>query len=76
MTKPDDPLLFQQSKRNEEDRITVACETGEQLTDEEIEKGRLPPLPLVPLGRHGTECSTWLAMKLHDIQSDLRHRSQ
>lgn len=74
--KPKDPLLMQAEKRNDEDRIVMHCETGLKLTDREIEKFRLPPLPLVPLGRRGTECGDFLAMELYDIESDVRRRSQ
>ena len=45
------------------------------MSDKEIEEMRLPPAPLVPLGRHGTECNTWLRMQLHDIDSGVRKRS-
>jgi len=71
-----DPLLHLQDKRNEEERIVLACDLGETLSDKEIESRRLPALPLIPLGRHGTKCSTWLDMELTDIQSDVRIRSQ
>ena len=71
-----DPLLQQQDQCNEEDRVAVACVLGERLSDREIEAMRLPSLPLVPLGRHGTKCSTWQGMKFTDIQSDVRVRSQ
>lgn len=74
--KLNDPLLHQQHKRNEEDRVVLACDLGIRLTDKQVEYLHLPPLPLVPLGRHGTKCSTWLDMKLTDIQSDVRLRSQ
>ena len=69
-------MLQQQDQRNEEDRVALACIFGERLPGKEIEAMRLPPLPLVPLGRHGTECSTWQGMKFTDIQSDVRVRSQ
>ncbi|XP_057305825.1 protein FAM228B-like [Hydractinia symbiolongicarpus] len=71
-----DPLLQQQQERNEEERVVLACDLGTRLSDKRIEMLRLPPLPLVPLGRHGTECKTWLDMKLTDIQSGVRQRSQ
>ncbi|XP_002739880.3 protein FAM228B-like [Saccoglossus kowalevskii] len=72
----EDPLIAQEKVRNEEDKAVVRCMTGKSLSDKEIEQYRLPPLPLVPLGRHGTECSSWLAMKLHDIDSDSRVQSR
>eukprot|EP00794_Sanderia_malayensis_P000427 gene427-1068_t len=74
--KSNDPLVHQFTKRNEEDKILLTCKTGLQYSDSEIERSRLPPLPLVPLGRHGTEGKDWLAMELHDIHSDVRQRSQ
>ncbi|XP_071955306.1 protein FAM228B-like [Antedon mediterranea] len=71
-----DPLLMQAQNRNEEDRVILGCTSGERLSDREIEQYRLPPLPLVPLGRHGTECRTWLAMPLTDIESPVRRQSR
>ncbi|XP_065057859.1 protein FAM228B-like [Rhopilema esculentum] len=76
MKKPSDPLQFQAAKRDDEERVVISCQTGLELTDREIEQFRLPPLPLVPLGRHGTGCGKLLEMELHDIQSDVRQRSQ
>jgi len=73
--KPNDPLISQGSTRLEEDRTVVRCVTGNTMSDKEIEEMRLPPAPLVPLGRHGTECNTWLRMQLHDIDSGVRKRS-
>ena len=73
--KLNDPLLSQGSTRLEEDRTVVRCVTGNTMSDKEIEEMRLPPAPLVPLGRHGTECNTWLRMQLHDIDSGVRKRS-
>lgn len=73
--KLDDPLISQGTTRLEEDRTMVRCITGDTMSDKEIEDIRLPPAPLVPLGRHGTECNTWLRMQLHDIDSGVRKRS-
>ena len=73
--KLDDPLILQEATRMEEDRMVLRCNTGDTLSDKEIEERRLPPAPLVPLGRHGTECNTWLRMQLHNIDSDVRKRS-
>ncbi|XP_013421901.1 protein FAM228B isoform X2 [Lingula anatina] len=76
-TKPlRDPLLSQAKERAEEDRTILRCTTGITYTDKDIEKIKLPPLPLVPLGRHGTECKTWLAMPMHDIESPVRKASR
>jgi len=74
--KPKDPLLFQGEKRNEEEKVTIHCETGLKLTDSELEKIRLPPLPLVPLGRHGTDCNDLIAMGLNVIDSESRPKRQ
>ena len=71
----DDPLIYQGETRLDEDRTVIKCESGEIMSDKEIEKKHLPPAPLVPLGRHGTECKTWLRMQLHDIDSGVRMRS-
>ncbi|PIK41577.1 hypothetical protein BSL78_21560 [Apostichopus japonicus] len=71
-----DPLLMQQRVRDDEDQTIIGCDTGETLHSKDLESHRLPPLPLVPLGRHGTECNTWLAMPLHDIESPSRLMSR
>ncbi|XP_072018920.1 protein FAM228B-like [Amphiura filiformis] len=71
-----DPLIAQRRERNDEDRMVIRCYTGQSLSEKAVEQSRLPPLPLVPLGRHGTECKTWLAMPLHDIESPVRHMSR
>lgn len=73
--KLDDPLISQGTTRLEEDRTVVRCVTGNEMSDKDIEEMHLPPAPLVPLGRHGTECNTWLRMQLHDIDSGVRKRS-
>lgn len=73
--KLNDPLISQGSTRLEEDRTIVRCVTGDSMSDKGIEEMRLPPAPLMPLGRHGTECNTWLRMQLHDIDSGVRKRS-
>ena len=76
MKKLNDPLLHQISQKNNEDMTEIACETGLYLKDREIEGSRLPPLPLLPLGRHGTDCKAWSDMQLHDVHSVARQRSQ
>ncbi|CAH3121639.1 unnamed protein product [Pocillopora meandrina] len=73
--KLDDPLLSQGTTRLEEDRTMVRCITGDTMSDKQLEEIHLPSAPLVPLGRHGTECNTWLRMQLHDIDSGVRRRS-
>ena len=45
------------------------------MSDKQLEEIHLPSAPLVPLGRHGTECNTWLRMQLHDIDSGVRRGS-
>ncbi len=71
-----DPLLSQERERSSEERLVIQCETGSQLTDRDIAQIRLPPLPLVPLGRHGTEATTWVAMPMGDIESPVRMASR
>jgi len=73
--KLDDPLISQGTTRLEEGRTVVRCVTGESLCDNTLEEMHLPRVPLVPLGRHGTQCNTWLRMPLHDIDSGVRKRS-
>ena len=74
--KLEDPLLHLQQKRNDEDRVNLQCDHARRFSDSSVERMRLPSLPLVPLGRHGTQCSTWQNMKFKHIQSDVRERSQ
>ncbi|CAH1229795.1 Hypp251 [Branchiostoma lanceolatum] len=71
-----DPLISQGRERTDEDRTVIRCLTGKTLSERDVEQHRLPQLPLVPLGRHGTECQTWLAMPLTDINSDTRQKSR
>ncbi|XP_078617933.1 protein FAM228B-like [Branchiostoma floridae x Branchiostoma japonicum] len=71
-----DPLISQGRERTDEDRTVIRCLTGKTLSEREVEQHRLPQLPLVPLGRHGTECQTWLAMPLTDINSTTRLKSR
>ena len=71
-----DPLLSQARERHKEDRVILRCMTGHTFSDRDLEAIRLPPLPLVPLGRHGTECRTWLEMPMGDIESPVRLASR
>lgn len=71
-----DPLSDQARQRNDEDRDILRCETGSTLADHDLSQIRLPPLPLVPQGRHGTECSGWLGMPMGDIESPIRMASR
>jgi hypothetical protein len=74
-TRPrlNDPLLSQQTDRDEEDEVVEACEYGLPVTTSQLKAVKRP---LVPLGRHGTECSTWLAMEITSIDSQARVRSR
>ena len=71
-----DPLLNQERQRNNEDRVIFRCMTGTTLTDKDLQAIRLPRLPLVPLGRHGTHCNSWLSMPMGDIESPVRMASR
>lgn len=75
-SKRDDPLHSFERRRNEEDKTILRCETGILYRDADLRARRLPAPPLVPLGRHGTECATWSAMPLRDIESPYRRRSR
>ncbi|XP_069126695.1 protein FAM228B-like isoform X2 [Argopecten irradians] len=71
-----DPLLSQGRQRSAEDRTILRCITGYTYTDKDLEQVKLPPLPLVPLGRHGTDSLKWLEMPLHNIESTPRIASR
>lgn len=71
-----DPLLSQGRERSAEERTILRCLTGNDYTDKDIEQVKLPPLPLVPLGRHGTDSVRWLEMPLHNIESTPRMASR
>ncbi|KAL3881119.1 hypothetical protein ACJMK2_027580 [Sinanodonta woodiana] len=71
-----DPLLSQGRDRNEEERTILRCMTGHHYTDKDIEQIKLPPLPLVPLGRHGADSISWLEMPLGNIESTPRKMSR
>jgi len=72
-----DPLLTLDKRRCDEDRVVMKCMTGQTYTDKDLNQIRLPPLPLVPLGRHGiTDSTKWLEMPLNNIESECRHRSR
>lgn len=75
-TKREDPLHSFERRRNHEDKTILRCETGIVYRDSDVRARRVPIPPLVPLGRHGTECSTWSAMPLRDIESPYRRRSR
>lgn len=69
-------MLSQGRQRSAEDRTILRCITGYDYTDKDIEQVKLPPLPLVPLGRHGTDSIQWLRMPLHNIESTPRMASR
>lgn len=71
-----DPLLSQGRERSEEERTILRCMTGYNYTDKDIDQVKLPPLPLVPLGRQGTDSIKWLQMPLHNIESTPRMASR
>nr|XP_034331853.1 protein FAM228B isoform X18 [Crassostrea gigas] len=71
-----DPLLSQGRERSAEERTILRCLTGNDYTDKDIEQVKLPPLPLVPLGRQGTDSVRWLEMPLHNIESTPRMASR
>ena len=71
-----DPLLSQGRERSEEERTILRCMTGYNYTDRDIDQVKLPPLPLVPLGRQGTDSIKWLQMPLHNIESTPRMASR
>lgn len=70
-----DPLIAQERQRIEEQRAIYQCETGYVLSDAEIRKRWLPPAPLKPLGRDGTNSQTWIDMPLKLIESTVHDRS-
>ncbi|ELU00333.1 hypothetical protein CAPTEDRAFT_217718 [Capitella teleta] len=71
-----DPLLHQERELCEDDRVLFRCITGSSLNDKDIAKLRLPQLPLVPQGRHGTDSTTWVEMPLRNIESSIRQSSR
>ena len=71
-----DPLLAQERERNREDQVILRCSTGNVYSLSDIEQIKLPTMPLVPLGRHGTNSMTWLEMPLGNIESTPRKASR
>ncbi|XP_052241953.1 protein FAM228B-like isoform X4 [Dreissena polymorpha] len=71
-----DPLISQSRQRNEEDRTILRCLTGYRYSDQDIEQVKMPAMPLVPLGRHGTDSIRWLQMPLSNIESTPRMASR
>ncbi|XP_076466377.1 protein FAM228B-like isoform X2 [Babylonia areolata] len=71
-----DPLLAQERERSREDQVILRCATGHLYSHADISQVRLPPLPLVPLGRHGTDSVGWLEMPLGNIESTPRRASR
>ncbi|KAL5009521.1 hypothetical protein ScPMuIL_011826 [Solemya velum] len=71
-----DPLLSQGRERTEEERAILRCMTGYRFSDRDIEQVKLPPLPMVPLGRHGTDSKSWLEMPYTNIESTPRRASR
>ncbi|XP_060597955.1 protein FAM228B-like isoform X8 [Ruditapes philippinarum] len=71
-----DPLISQGRQRSEEDRTILRCVTGYRYSDKDIEQVKMPAMPLVPLGRHGTDSIAWLKMPLINIESSPRMASR
>ncbi|XP_067946100.1 protein FAM228B-like [Watersipora subatra] len=71
-----DPTLLQETTRDAEDTTILRCTSGTTYKGKSLDKIRLPTLPLVPKGRHGTENKTWTAMPLTDIESPVRQASR
>ncbi|KAH9500184.1 hypothetical protein Btru_077427 [Bulinus truncatus] len=71
-----DPLLTLSRKQAEEERAILMCMTGHKYSDKDIEMVKLPPLPLVPQGRHGIDSRKWLQMPLNNIESASREKSR
>lgn len=71
-----DPLISQGRQRCEEDRTILRCLTGYRYSDKDIEQVKMPAMPLVPLGRHGTDSLGWLKMPLSNIESTPRLASR
>lgn len=71
-----DPLISQGRQRSEEDRTILRCMTGYRYSDKDIEQVKMPAMPLVPLGRHGTDSIAWLKMPLINIESSPRLASR
>lgn len=71
-----DPTLLQGDARDTEDQTIIRCTSGSKYRGKSLDTIRLPTLPLVPKGRHGTENDTWLAMPLTDIESPVRQTSR
>ncbi|KAL8593981.1 hypothetical protein ACOMHN_045664 [Nucella lapillus] len=71
-----DPLLLQGRERGQEEQTILRCTTGEVYSLSDIDQIKLPPLPLVPLGRHNTSCMAWLEMPLGNIGSTPRKASR
>jgi len=71
-----DPLLQSERTRVDEERIAMQCVTGERLSSADIERLRLPAVPLVPLGRQGTSWKQWVSMNVNDIESSEHQKSR
>lgn len=71
-----DPLLSQGRARSEEEQTILRCMTGSIYTQKDINQVKLPPMPLVPLGRHGTDTMQWNQMPLGNIDSTPRLASR
>ena len=59
-----------------EDGIAARCQTGKRLSSAEIQRLRLPPLPLIPTGREGTTWEKWTKMTYGDIEGPARRSNR
>jgi hypothetical protein len=71
-----DPLHLQKRQRYEEESTILRCMTGHQFSDSDLDQVRLPPLPLVPQGRHGVNSCLWLEMPYRNIDNLTREKSR
>lgn len=71
-----DPLHLQGMERSNEDQVILRCITGNIYTHKDLNQLKLPNLPLVPQGRHGTDSTSWLEMPLFNIESTPRKASR
>lgn len=69
-------MLSQQRERTKEEQTILRCLTGNTYSMSDINQVKLPPMPLVPLGRQGTDSVKWLEMPLSNIESTPRKASR
>ena len=57
-------------------QLILRCQTGEVLPDRVLLSRRVPPHPLVPLGRTNDKNSSWLSLSLLNMESVDRNKSR